>query len=94
VPPRVVARPRHPSGCVPLPALGVGAEGRVCLHECAGEIPPRLADLGFVAGTPVRVVRRAPLGDPLEVEIRGARICLRRADLDGVCATPLDPSAQ
>jgi len=29
----------------------------------------------------IRVVRRAPLGDPIEVEIRGARICVRRAEL-------------
>lgn len=37
----------------------------------------RLVSLGFVAGTEVRVVRRAPLGDPVELEIRGCRLCLR-----------------
>ena len=44
----------------------------------------RLADLGFVPGTRVRVIRRAPLGDPVELELRGFRVCLRRADLGSV----------
>jgi Fe2+ transport system protein FeoA len=48
-----------------------------------------LADLGFVAGTELAVVRSAPLGDPVEVEIRGYRICLRRRDLRSLCVTPL-----
>jgi Fe2+ transport system protein FeoA len=40
----------------------------------------RLADLGFVPETPVRVVRNAPLGDPIAYELRGMRICLRRSE--------------
>lgn len=50
----------------------------------------RLLDLGFVPGTVVHVVRRGPLGDPMELELRGYRICLRRHDLEGLCATPLE----
>jgi len=41
----------------------------------------RLSSLGLVAGTEVRVVRRAPMGDPLELEVRGCRICLRAEQL-------------
>jgi ferrous iron transport protein A len=40
----------------------------------------RLLDLGFLPETPLRVLRRAPLGDPVVYELRGYRICLRRAD--------------
>lgn len=39
-------------------------------------------------GTRLRVVRSAPLGDPIELELRGYRLCLRRADLVQVCAVP------
>ena len=39
-----------------------------------------LADLGFCPGTRVRVVRRAPLGDPVLYELRGYRIALRRSE--------------
>jgi ferrous iron transport protein A len=40
----------------------------------------RLGDLGFLQGTEVRAVRRAPLGDPVVYELRGFRVCLRRVD--------------
>ena len=40
----------------------------------------RLLDLGFLPQTPVRALRRAPLGDPVVYELRGYRICLRRSD--------------
>lgn len=45
----------------------------------------RLAELGFVPGTRVSIVRVAPLGDPVEVEIRGTRFCARRSELVGLC---------
>jgi ferrous iron transport protein A len=38
----------------------------------------RLLELGLVPGTKVRVVNVAPLGDPLEIEIRGCRFSIRR----------------
>jgi ferrous iron transport protein A len=40
----------------------------------------RLEDLGFLAGTTVRVDRKAALGDPTIYELRGTRIALRKAD--------------
>ncbi len=38
----------------------------------------RLVELGFVPGSPVKVLRRAPLGDPLHVRVRGGAYALRR----------------
>lgn len=40
----------------------------------------RLRELGLVPGTKIRVVRRAPLGDPIEVAVRGSRIAMRRSE--------------
>lgn len=40
----------------------------------------RLRELGLVPGTKVKLVRRAPLGGPIEVSVRGSRIALRRAE--------------
>ena len=37
----------------------------------------RLMEMGLLPGTEVRFVRRAPLGDPMEVEIRGFHLSLR-----------------
>lgn len=44
------------------------------------QIARRLMALGFVPGTYVEVVRRAPLGDPIEFELRGGRISLRASE--------------
>lgn len=49
----------------------------------------RLRDLGFVAGEPVRLVARAPLGgDPLLVQVGFTRFALRRAEAERVRLHP------
>ena len=44
----------------------------------------RLMDLGLIRGTTVEVVRAAPLGDPLEVKVRGFMLTLRRAEAEHI----------
>jgi ferrous iron transport protein A len=44
----------------------------------------RLLEMGFVSGTKVRVVRLAPLADPMEVELHGYHFSLRRSEADTV----------
>lgn len=75
-----------PRRCVSLDRLPPGRPARLCAHA-RGAVPPRLEELGFVPGTLVEVVRRAPLGDPIEIDLRGYRVCVRRADAATVCAT-------
>ena len=74
-----------PAASTPPPDLSLadlepGAEARVEAVESGTPFGRRLADLGFLPGTPVRVLRRAPLGDPVEYELRGTRLCLRRSE--------------
>ena len=64
----------------PMASLRPGDRGLIRSAPGSG----RLADLGFVPGTEVVCVRTAPLGDPVEFELRGFRICLRSADLVGL----------
>lgn len=59
-------------------AVGEGAEVRAV--QGPGEIAVRLLEMGFVVGTRVQVVKVAPLGDPLELCIRGYHLSLRRAE--------------
>ena len=40
----------------------------------------RLQALGFTKGTLVEFIRQAPLGDPIEIKIRGSRVALRKAE--------------
>lgn len=73
---------------IPLIGLAPGALAVLCDPEAGREIPRRLQDLGFVPGTPLVIRRRAPLGDPVEIEIRGYRLCLRLAQLDALRVEP------
>jgi Fe2+ transport system protein FeoA len=70
-----------------LDRLGPGETGRVAAILAPDPLATRLADLGFCPGTPVRVVRRAPLGDPVLYELRGYRIALRRGDAGRIRVT-------
>ncbi|MCH2172661.1 ferrous iron transport protein A [Myxococcota bacterium] len=63
--------------------LGVLAPGHRALitHVDPGAISfDRLLALGFVPGSEVRAIRRAPLGDPVEYQVRGTRVCLRKSE--------------
>jgi ferrous iron transport protein A len=64
-----------------LTDLAAGEAGRLCAPRDGVAIPKRLLDLGFVPGTSLRILRRAPLGDPIEIELRGYRVCLRHSQL-------------
>lgn len=73
---------------VSLDGLPPDAEGVVAEVTGDGPIERRLRDLGLLPGTRVRVLRRAPLGDPVEYELRGYRLCLRRSEASRVRVRP------
>jgi len=57
-----------------------GQTGRIEAFEGDGREVRRLMEMGLIPGTEVRFVRTAPLGDPLEIELRGYNLSLRRAE--------------
>jgi ferrous iron transport protein A len=69
---------------VPLSALQVGERGRVGLGVADHPATQRLLAMGLLPGTEVEVVRRAPLGDPVEIAFAGTRLSLRKADAAAV----------
>ena len=48
----------------------------------SGAVKRRLVDMGLTPGTQVTVTKVAPLGDPLEVSLRGYELSLRKADAE------------
>jgi ferrous iron transport protein A len=78
------AGPAPMGDVIPLIALRPGQRARLAPPGEGEAIPRRLQDLGFVPDTPIAVVRRAPLGDPVELELRGYRLCLRLAQVTGL----------
>ena len=63
-----------------LDQLGVGDRARVSGILGADEVSMRLMEMGLVPGTEVTLVGQAPLGDPLELELRGYRLSVRRSE--------------
>ena len=64
------------SGMVP------GDTGSVRDLSATGALGQRLMDLGFYPGARVRVVRNAPLVDPVEIELDGCHVSLRHEEAD------------
>ncbi|GHF49167.1 ferrous iron transport protein A [Deinococcus metalli] len=67
-----------------LDQLGPGETAHVVALDPRHPLRRRLLELGFVRGAPVTVVRRAPMGDPLELRVNGTDLALRAADLRGI----------
>jgi Fe2+ transport system protein FeoA len=64
----------------PLADLPVGASAIVVRLDAAGPIRRRLLEMGFVRGVVLRVEKLAPLGDPMELVIKGYHLSLRREE--------------
>jgi ferrous iron transport protein A len=73
----------------PLISLPMGVQAMIT--EVA--VPPgqrgRLLELGLVVGTPVELVRFAPLGDPVEIKLRGYHLSLRKHEAELILVRPL-----
>ncbi|WP_291429373.1 ferrous iron transport protein A [Deinococcus sp.] len=67
-----------------LDQLNPGDAAHVVSLDPRHPLRRRLLELGFVRGAPVTVVRRAPMGDPLELRVNGTDLALRLADLRGI----------
>ena len=67
-----------------LSALAAGERGKVTEIGGDGDAVRRLMDLGLTRGTTVEVIRRAPLGDPMEVRLRGFMLTLRRSEAEHI----------
>jgi ferrous iron transport protein A len=63
-----------------LSELQAGEQKRVLLVEGSDDISQRLLEMGLTPGTQVRLLGVAPLGDPMELELRGYRLSVRRAE--------------
>lgn len=63
-----------------LAQLAVGSRGRVLRIAGDDEISIRLLEMGLTPGTELVLLGTAPLGDPMELEIRGYRLSVRRSE--------------
>ena len=63
-----------------LRELSIKKSARIVRVHGEGALKRRLMDMGLTRGTTVMVKKVAPLGDPIEVTVRGYELSLRKAD--------------
>lgn len=73
---------------ISLSELAVGSSAVVRDFPKAGPAFLRLREMGLLPGTPLKLLATAPLGDPLEVVVRGYRLTLRRSEADAILVEP------
>ncbi len=67
-----------------LSELSPGERGKVVGIVGRGSLVRRLLDMGITRGAEVKAVRKAPLGDPIEFEVKGYYLSLRKEEADHV----------
>ncbi len=77
-----------PNALRPLVELRPGERAEVAEIDASLPLAERLRELGFLRGTEVAMLRRAPLGDPSVYAIRGAKLCLRRSEAAAIRVRP------
>lgn len=53
----------------------------LALHNNNKQIKKRLHDMGITTGVKVKVKKIAPMGDPVDIELRGYELCIRREEM-------------
>ena len=64
--------------------ISIGKSGKVKKLHGEGALKRRLMDMGITKGVDIYVRKVAPLGDPLEITLRGYELSLRKADAENI----------
>lgn len=65
-----------------LKSAKIGSTVRVVKLHGEGAVKRRIMDMGITKGVEIRIRKSAPLGDPLEITVRGYELSLRKADAE------------
>lgn len=72
------------AGALTLRELKVGQTAKVVRLNGEGAVKRRIMDMGITKGVEISVRKVAPLGDPIEVTVRGYELSLRKADAEKI----------
>jgi len=72
-----------------LADMPVAGKGRVCAMTLPPETHRRLMEMGLTRGAAFEVVRYAPMGDPIEIRVRGYHLSLRKSEAAGIAVEVL-----
>jgi ferrous iron transport protein A len=77
-----------------LSQLTIGSRAVIARVEGERPVRRRLMELGLVPGTSVALVNIAPLGDPLELEVRGCRLSIRQREASAITLEHVERPAE
>lgn len=72
----------------PLTSVALGTTVTVAEIKLPPESRPRLMEMGLLVGTRVELVRFAPMGDPVEIKVRGYNLTLRKHEAEQIFVRP------
>jgi len=72
-----------------LAKLKPGEKGKITAIGAIGPLKRRLMDMGVLVGEEVKVVKVAPLGDPIEVTVKSYQLSLRKKEAEGIAVEVL-----
>jgi ferrous iron transport protein A len=75
---------------IDLATMRVGQKGHVVSIDGVDSVSLRLMEMGLTPGVHVKIVGTAPLGDPLELEVRGYRLSVRKTEAARVQVEPAE----
>ena len=73
-----------------LSDLRKGQSAEILNTSARGEIRRRLLDMGLIRGVQLTVIRKAPLGDPVEIKVNGFFLSLRNEEAQFIFVKSLD----
>ena len=72
----------------PLTSVNLGAVATVAQINVPAGSKARLMEMGLLVGTKVELVRFAPMGDPVEIKVRGYNLTLRKSEAEQILVNP------
>lgn len=74
---------------IPLSSLEVGDTANLKSYPITGAAFIRLREMGLLPGTRITLMRRAPMGDPIEIKVRGYNLTLRKTEAEHISVEPI-----
>jgi len=72
---------------IPLSELDIGKKAVISSILGKGAARRRMIDMGMTRGTTVEVVRKAPMGDPIDIRVKGYHLSMRRTEAELIIVT-------
>lgn len=73
-----------------LASLKEGEVGVINSIVSGWQAAKRLADLGLTAGTQIKIIRKAPISGPIQIEVKGSKLALGKGIASKILVKPLE----